>query len=166
MPSRIRDALYRAIASPRGDSIAPLRITKDLARQLNDMIGTPLATREELEARAVARARLLELRSGTAKGAGEPTDPAPVFLYFETGRNVRELTRMEEVLSAKGIRWTRLDVRGDEATLEFVTRKAECEADDLPVLFVAERPVGNFAAVVASDVSGELARLVFGPKAS
>ncbi|MGD0678233.1 MAG: hypothetical protein ABSC94_22715 [Polyangiaceae bacterium] len=161
MLSRVRDVLYRAIASPRGDSLPPLRVSKDLARRLNAALGLPLATVEELTQRDEARARLKELRRAPSQGQALPV-PAPVFVYFEEGRNVRELMRIEELLRAKAITWTRLDVRGDEATLDFVTRKAGCEADDLPVVFVAEYPVGTYPSLVAADVSGDLDRRVRG----
>ncbi len=156
----VRDALYRAITSPRGDSLGPVRIPKDLARRLNATLGRPLATREELAKRAQSRARLEELtRAGGAAGSS-PREAAPVLVYFERDRNVRELGRIEELLAAKGYAWKRLDVAGDEATIDFVTRKAKCEAKDLPVVFVADEPVGVYEALVRADVSGELARLV------
>lgn len=160
MLDRVRGALYHAISSPAGDSVAPVRVTKDLARRLNLALGLPLATEEDLARRAQARARLQELRAGAAAPKSATRPAAPVFVYFEAGRNVRELTRIEEVLAAKSLRWTRLDVREDEATLDFVLRTAGCEADDLPVVFVAERPVGNYQALVQADVSGELDWLV------
>jgi hypothetical protein len=158
----VRDALYRAITSPNGDSLAPVRIPKDLARRLNVSLGRPLAPREELAKRASARARLEELRRGGAAQARTPVAAAPVLVYFEKDRNVRELGRIEELLAAKGYAYKRLDVAGDEATIEFVTNKAKCEADDLPIVFVADHPVGAFEALVRADVSGELARLVVG----
>jgi hypothetical protein len=161
MMDRVRDALYRAIATPRGDSVAALRVTKDLARRLNVALGEPLASTGELEEREKARARLRDLRAGVKAPAKARADAAPVFIYFETGRNVRELARIEELLAAKGIAWKRLDVKDDEATLDFVMRTAGCEADELPVVFVAERPVGNFPALVRADVSGELEHWVF-----
>jgi hypothetical protein len=161
MLDRVRGALYRSLCTPWGDSVAPVRITKDLARRLNLALGLPLATEEELATRARARARLEELRAGVAAPKAATRTAAPVFLYFETGRNVRELTRIEEVLSAKSLTWTRLDVREDEATLDFVMRTASCDADDLPIVFVAERPVGNYQALVRADVSGELDRLLY-----
>jgi hypothetical protein len=161
MLDRVRGALYHAISTPRGDSVAPVRVTKDLARRVNLALGLPLATEEELAQRARARAKLQTLRAGAAAPKGPTRVAAPVFVYFETGRNVRELTRIEEVLSTKSLAWTRLDVREDEATLDFVMRTAECEADDLPIVFVAERPVGNYQALVRADVSGELERLLY-----
>jgi hypothetical protein len=162
MLARIRDVLYRALVTSRGDSIAPVRISKDLARRLNATLGQPLADREELGRRTKARHRLTELRANGSSAARHRVEPAPVLVYFEAGRNVRELTRIEELLGAKAIAWKRLDVGGDEATLEFVTRQAQCERDDLPVVFVAERAIGPYEAVVRADVSGELERLVCG----
>jgi hypothetical protein len=161
MLDRVRGALYRTISTPKGDSVTPVRVTKDLARRLNLALGLPLATEEELAQRAQARAKLQTLRAGAAAPKGAARVAAPVFVYFETGRNVRELTRIEEVLSTKSLAWTRLDVREDEATLDFVMRTAGCEADELPVVFVAERPVGNYQALVRADVSGELDRLLY-----
>ena len=75
---------------------------------------------------------------------------------------MRELVRIEELLGAKGYAWTRLDVAGDEATLDFVMREAACERDDLPVVFVADRVIGNLEALVRADVSGELAHAIAG----
>jgi hypothetical protein len=162
MLDALRDALYRAIVTPRGDSFAPVRIPKDLARRLNTTLGEPLASRQELARRSEARERLRELRAAGARVAAARSEPAPVLVYFEGGRNVRQLTRIEELLRAKSIEWKRLDVGGDEATVEFVMRRAGCERDDLPVVFVADRAVGAYEALVRADVAGELDRLVRG----
>jgi hypothetical protein len=160
MISRLRDALYRAITTTRGDSLAAIRLPKELARDVNISLGMPLASRDELEKRARAGERLNELRAAGAPAKRAAAPAVPVFVYFEKDRNVRELGRIEELLRFKGIAWTRLDVAGDEATLSFVTVKAKCEADDLPVVFVADAPVGGYEALVRADVSGELSRLV------
>jgi hypothetical protein len=160
MLDRVRDALYRAIATPRGDAFAPVRVPKDLARRLNATFGSPLATREELARRAAARDRLAGLRAAGSSVAKPSAGPAPVIVYFEKDRNVRELVRIEEALGAKGYEWKRLDVAGDEATMDFVMRQAQCEQDDLPIVFVADRVIGNYDALVRSDVSGEFERLV------
>jgi hypothetical protein len=167
----IRDALYRAIVTSRGDSFAPVRVSKDLARRFNETLGRPVASQEELARRSKARARLRELRAaargaalapGIANSALDGAEPAPVLVYFEGGRNVRELARIEELLRAKAIAWKRLDVSDDQATVEFVTRQAQCERDDLPLVFVADRPIGPYPALVQADVSGELRRLIDG----
>lgn len=160
MLDRVRDALYRAMSPPADNKFAPLRVPKDLARRLNATLGRPLAPLDELTKRAQARERLANLRAG--RGAGAPTrvETAPILVYFEKDRNVRELTRIEELLGAKGFPWKRLDVSGDEPTIDFVMRQAKCERDDLPIVFVADKVIGAYDALVAADVSGELARAV------
>jgi hypothetical protein len=163
MLDRVRDALYRAITSPRGDSLAPVRVPKDLARRLNATLGRPLAPKEELANRASATARLAELRSTGATVARSRAEPAPVVVYFEKDRNVRELARVEDLLGAKGIAWKRLDVSGDDATIDFVMRQAQCERDELPIVFVSDKAVGGYQALVRADVSGELHKAVYGP---
>jgi hypothetical protein len=162
MLDRVRDALYRVITTKRGDSLAPVRVPKNLARRLNSTLGRPLAPREEIARRDGARARLAKLRSSGPRPAAHASGPAPVLVYCESGRNVRELLRIEELLGTKGYAWKRLDVSGDEATVDFVTRKAKVERDELPVVFVADEAVGPYAALVRADVSGELERLVRG----
>src|ERR1700690_431028 len=122
MLTDIRDALYRAISTPRGDSLLALRIPKDLARRLNVALGSPPASRAALARRAEARARLAELRNQAPTLGQSPTVAAPVVVYFEKDRNVRELARIEGLLGAREIRWSRPDVGGDEATFDFVIR--------------------------------------------
>ena len=75
-------------------------------------------------------------------------EPAPVVMYFEKDRNQRLIERTRELLNAKQIPFTALDVSGDPATLAFVMREAACEDDDLPVVFVAGAPVGGFNELV------------------
>ena len=162
MLDRVKGTLFRAITTPRGDSLAAVRIPKELARRLNSTLGRPLATTEELAKRAAARVRLAGLRATGTKAEPAPKEAAPVLVYFERDRNVRELVRIEEMLAGKGIAYTRLDVAGDETMTEFVTRVAKVERDDLPVVFVADHAVGSYSALVEADVSGELARLVRG----
>ncbi len=158
----VRNALYRAMTTPRGDSIAAVRLPKDLARRLNATLGNPLAPREELARRAQARARLADSRA--RGGRQEPTraPAAPVLVYFEKDRNARELGRIEELLASKSIAYRKLDVAGDESTLDFVLLKSKRERDQLPVVFVADAAIGGYEALVRADVSGELARLVHG----
>ena len=160
MFDRAKDALYRAIATPRGDAFAPLRVPKDLARRLNATLGSPLAPLDELARRAAARDRLVQLRSeGSAPPERRPVQ-APVHVYFKKDRNVRELVRIEELLAAKGYTFIRLDVADDEATTDFVARTAHVEQDELPIVFVGDRVVGNYEALVRADASGELEKLV------
>ena len=157
----IRTRLHKLITTRAGDGFAPVRVPKILARRMNMFLGMPLCSAEDLEKRRAAQKRLAELRSG---GEARPLkrDPAPVTVYFEKDRNLRMLARIEEALHAKKIAFTKLDVAGDEATMQFITRTAQCEDDDLPIVFVASTPVGGYEQLVAWDVSGELAKAVFG----
>jgi hypothetical protein len=173
MLDAVKDALYRAITSPKGDALAPIRLPKDLARRLNATLGSPLAPMKELARRKDALGRLAALRDArngngvvahvpAAETSQAKPDAAPVMVYFEKDRGVRELSRIEEALGAKGIPYKLLDVTGDESTLDFVMREAGCERDELPVVFVAGEAIGNFPALVKADVSGELQRAVYG----
>jgi hypothetical protein len=169
MLDRVRDVLYRAIATTTGDSVAPIRVPKDLARRLNATLGRPLAPLDELAKRSRGRERLAGLRRAHTTradtAAGQATlakEAAPILVYFEKDRNVRELTRVEELLGAKGYTWKRLDVAGDEAALNLVMREANCERDDLPIVYVASQLIGPFDSLLRADVSGELAKAIGG----
>ena len=157
----IRTGLHKLITTPAGDGFLPIRFPKILARRANMFFGSPLCSAAELAKRRAAQKRLQELR---ASGEARPLarEPAPVTVYFEKDRNARMLSRIEEALNAKKIAFTKLDVSGDEATMQFVTRTAKCEEDELPIVFVASTPVGGYEELVAWDVSGELAKAVFG----
>jgi hypothetical protein len=161
MPSRLRDTLHRALTTPKGDALAPIRVTKDLARRLNVTLGQPIASAEELAKRAAARERLEELRR-SGKAEEKRTLTAPVVVYFEKNRNERELRRIEDLLGAKKISFRALDVAGDEAAIAFVTNAAKVELDQLPVVFVGPKAIGAYPALVAADVSGELAKALRG----
>ena len=162
MLERVRDALYKAMTAPQGDNLAAVRIPKEFARRLNATLGRPLAPIAELEKRERARERLATLRATGATGAKRAKESAPIVVYFEKDSNVRELTRIEDLLSAKSYKWKRLDIAGDEATLDFVMREAKCERDDLPIVFVASKVIGPLESLVRADVSGELARAING----
>ena len=160
MLDSIRTLLHKAITSPRGDSVAPIRLPKQVAKGINELLGEPLCSAEALEKRrAEEKARIERLLHPVTSARREP---APVVVYFEKDRNARELTRIGEVLAAQKITPKLLDVSGDEATIEFVTREAKCERDELPVVFVGGSAVGGFRELVAFDTSGELKKAVFG----
>jgi hypothetical protein len=89
-------------------------------------------------------------------------EPAPVIMYFEKDRNQRLIERVRELLTAKQIPFQALDVSGDAATIAFVMREAQCEDDDLPIVFVAGTAVGGYNELVDWDVSGKLKAAVFG----
>ena len=163
----VRTTLHRAISTPIGDGFAPLRVPKDLARRLNVTFGQPLCSSEQLATRHAAEAKLAALRASRGTPSAQTSAAAvkvaaPVMVYFEKDRNPRELARIEELLHAKSIPFQLLDLTGDESTMAFVTRTANCKDDDLPVVLVAGVAIGSFKALVDADVSGELAKAVYG----
>jgi hypothetical protein len=162
----IRITLHRVLATPVGDSVPPVRVTKDLARRLNVTFGQPICSADELGKRRRAQARLDEIarmpksaRFATrAAAAAAPVLTAPVKIYFEGDRNVRELTRIRELLDSRAVVYELLDVAEDEPTIVFVTREAKCEQDDLPVVFLGATVIGGFNELTNADLSGALTR--------
>ncbi|WP_394839667.1 hypothetical protein LVJ94_22535 [Pendulispora rubella] len=157
----LRSALHRAITTPFGDNLAPIRIPKDLLRRVNVTLGQPICSQEELVRRHEARERLAQLRREGGRTA-IVREQAPVMVYFEKDRNARMLGRIEELLSGASIAFKKLDVTGDAATKDFVVREARCKEDDLPVVFVAGTAVGGYNELVDFNVSGQLKKAVFG----
>jgi hypothetical protein len=163
MLDALRTTLHHALVTPFGDSLAPVRITKDLARRLNVTLGQPICSAEDLATRRRAQRRLEELnrvpRSDRRPEPGSTTKVlAPVKVYFQKDRNTRELTRVRELLDARAIVYDLLDVTGDEATLAFVTREAKVDDDDLPVVFLGPTVIGGFEALANADLSSALTR--------
>ena len=157
----VRTTLHRAITTPRGDSLAVVRIPKDIARRMNYALGLPLCSKDELEKRRIAQAKLDDLRR-SGRTSERAALEAPVVVYFEKDRNARELARIEELLVSKTIAFRKLDVSGDEATLAFVVREAKCKDDELPIVFVGAIAIGPYNDLVRADVSGELAKALRG----
>jgi glutaredoxin len=160
MLDTLRTTLHRVITTPKGDGIDAVRLPKLFARRLNTLLGSPLCSAEEIDVRRAAREKLANLGGRTA--VERAREPAPVVVYFEKDRNQRLIDRVEETLRARGIAYRCLDVAGDEATLTFVMREAKCEADDLPIVFVAGTAVGGYNELVEWDVAGKLKTAVFG----
>lgn len=157
----VRTSLGKILHDARLDGVMPVRVVRDLALRLNRTLGEPVCTSEELTKRRDAEARLARLRK-EGKKVEKVRVQAPVTIYFEKDRNQRELSRMEELLAAKGIAFEKLDVTGDEATLAFVMREAKVKFDDLPIAFVAGDAVGPYPSLVAFDVSGKLEKALYG----
>lgn len=169
MLDTVRTTLHWVITMLLGDGLWPVRVQKSVARRINALLGEPLCSRETLEARRGApRAAAPAPTPPPAPdrppaGTSTPRKAAPVMVYFEKDCNARELERIREVLASRDVPFKLLDVTGDEATISFVTRTARCEADDLPIVFVAGDVVGSFRDLVQLDVNGGLVAAVFGP---
>ncbi|MCA9590970.1 MAG: hypothetical protein KC657_36985 [Myxococcales bacterium] len=157
----VRTNLHRALASSVGDGFAPVRLQRDLARRVNMALGEPICSRDELERRRAAAKRLEELRGAKTSTPFAKAQP-PVVIYRERDRNVRALRRIKELLDAKGVVYTELDIADDESSVDFVLREAKCERDALPVVFVATTAVGTYERLVEQDVAGHLDELLAG----
>lgn len=147
----LRSLLHRALETKRGDSFAAIRVPKAIFRGVNDLLGDPLS---EHAAKPKEEA--------TPAAPAVKRDPAPVMVYREGDRNIRERIKIEDALKARNIDYKLLDVSGDPTTKAFVVQAAGCEEDDLPVVFVGGAVVGTFHELVQWDVSGRLMREVFG----
>ena len=158
---RVRTALGTLLNDTRLDGFSPTRVARDLAVRVNRTLGEPLCTAEELTKRKAAAARLTELR-GKPRERKTVHVAAPVVVYVEQDRNVRELSRIEELLAAKGIAFEIRDVTSDPAALAFVLREAKIERGDLPAVFVGSEAVGPYPRLVAFDVAGKLTKAVHG----
>lgn len=161
----VRTTLHKAITTPAGDGFLPIRLQKDLARRVNAILGEPICSQAELERRRAGRARLEELKKIGGRSASTPKVEAlqaPVTVYYEKDRNARMFGRMKEMLDAKGVKYTVIDVTGDETSRQFVMREAKVKDDDLPVVFVASAAVGGYNELVDWDVSGKLAKALRG----
>jgi hypothetical protein len=155
----LRSALYGIVANENGMLQGP----RSLLRRLNHTLGMPLASEEELVRREVSAEKLANLRR--AGGSAEPVMriqiQAPVLVYFEGDRNVKEKQRIVELLEGEKLTFQLLDVQHDEAMRAFVVNKSGVDLDKLPVVFVAEHPIGTFPALVDANVSGTLRKLAF-----
>ena len=162
----VRTSIHRALTTPVGDKFLPVRLPKDMARRVNALFGDPICSQAELDRRRAGRAKLEELAKNGGKPApGQETavvkEQAPVVVYFEKDRNARMFGRMKELLDAKNVKYTLLDVSGDETARNYVMREAKVKDDDLPIVFVATTVIGGYNELVEWDVSGKLAKALF-----
>ena len=157
----VRSLLHRAIVTPRGDSIRAVRVPKEIVRGLNDYLGGPLCSADEIQRRRAAEKRLEELRRGPRK-VTKKREAAPVMVYFEKDQHHRQLLKVTEILAARKIAYTRLDITGDAATLEFVLRESRRQKDDLPLVFIGGTAVGGARELGELDGKGGLVKAVFG----
>lgn len=164
MLNALRTSLHAVISSDKLDSLALVRVPKDIVRRANRVLGSPICSDEEIERRKNARARLEALRVAPRK-TKTSREPMELVLYMEKDRNHRMFERMKITLDTKSIPYKICDVTGDEATLHFVMNKAKCEADDLPIVFAGPDPIGGYSDLVAWDVDGRLHQAVYGEKA-
>ncbi len=171
----LRERAYELLRAKRGERLLPVRLTRGLLSFVNDLIGRPLAPRDELTTRRsfeerrktqlrehVSRVAEAEARARVAPVAAPavvPDELAPVLVYVD-GRSGRDAKRIADVLRGRNIPYRELDVELDEASRSFINTAAH--GAPLPVVMIGDRVVGGAAELLALDVAGELVPLVFG----
>lgn len=154
MLSTITDKL-RALAVQNlagSESDAPwVRRVREVASTVNDLLGKPLRAKDAKDTPA----------DGTSPFVVTPAvrEQAPVILYFD-GKDQRTKTKVEELLTARDIKFRLLDVTNDEAERSWVVTAAKRE--EFPIVVIAGTPVGGFDELTQLDVQGGLKKLVFG----
>ncbi len=136
----------------------------EVARSVNDALGRPLASEEEL----ADRARFAQRYQGaaapppaaaapaTAASAGEP---APVVVYtLAEGKRRSELPKIQQLLDDAGVPYRVMAMDDDPAAQAAVRRDANMKP---PVVFIAGDPVGGREALVNLGRDG-LRKRVFG----
>jgi glutaredoxin-related protein len=162
----LRAKAYEALRSRRGNQLLPVRLSRGVLSFVNDMVGRPLAPEDELAERRAyeerRRARIAQARIAAAPVEVDPRrdrDAAPVIVYVDA-QSHRDAKRIADVFRGRDIPFTELSVVEDASTRSWVETTARTR--DLPVVFVAGKPVGGYDALVQLDVKGELERMVWG----
>lgn len=151
---KIRDRGWRAIASSDG-AIA------NAARRVNDTLGRPLASADELADRqAFTDGYGTKKSDAPAAAAPAKNDVAPVIVYYFKEKQWRDAGKLAEVLDANAIPYQVVNLEGDEATQAAVRRDANGRGG--PLCFIAGECVGGRTELVNLAGSGELKRRVFG----
>ena len=131
-------------------------------RKLNDALGRPLASKDELaDRRAFERGYGEAEVAAKAAAAGKPVRglAAPVLVYH-LDKHRRDLPRFTQVLDAAEIPYKLMNLDGDEATIAAVRRDAG--GRKLPLVFIAGDCIGGREEMTAMDRSGELGKRVWG----
>jgi hypothetical protein len=148
---RIRDAGWKALEG-RGGALA------DTARKVNDALGRPLASADELADRE-AFARGYAAAGTAAPAATAAREPAPVVVYYMEKQR-RDVPRLTQILDDAGVPYRLMSLEGDEAAQVAVRR--DSKGHRLPLVFIAGEVVGGRTELTNLDRTGELKRRVFG----
>ncbi len=140
-------------------------------RGLNEALGRPLASADELEDRRAFEqgiaspagktpaAAVNAATSAAAKGGAEAGKAAPVIVYH-LDKHRTQLPRLTQTLDGADIPYRILNLEGDQATQEAVRRDAD--GRKLPLVFIAGECVGGRDELHAMEKSGELKKKVWG----
>lgn len=150
---KLRDRGWRAIANGDG-AIA------SAVRRVNDSLGRPLASAEELADREAFASGYGAKGASTPAAPAEKKEVAPVIVYYFKEKQWRDAGKLTEILDANSIPHQLVNLDGDEATQAAVRRDAKGRGG--PLCFIAGECVGGRTELVNLAGSGELKRRVFG----
>ncbi len=150
LTEKLRSIAHQSLAGTESDGPLVRRV-REVANTVHDLLGKPLRPKEPED-------------DATGKDAPFVVTPtvreqAPVILYVD-GKDQRTKTKVEELLSARDIKFRLLDVTNDEAERSWVITAAKRE--EFPIVVIAGTPVGGLHELVQLDVQGELKKRVFG----
>lgn len=153
---RIRTAGWRAIAERDGALASTVR-------KVNDTLGRPLASEEELADRQAFEAGYAkaQARPAPAAKAAASAEVAPVVVYYFKDKQWRDCAKLTDVLDANGVPYKVVNLEGDEATQAAVRRDAKGRGG--PLCFIAGECVGGRAELINLAGSGDLKKRVFSP---
>lgn len=151
---RVRAAGWRALSG--NGAVA------EKARALNERLGRPLASPEELADRKAFADGYTASSAAAPSGrtpAAPAREPAPVIVYF-LDKQKRDVPRLTEILDTQHIPYKTMSLEEDPAALAAVRR--DSGGYRLPVVFIAGDCVGGRVELVNLAASGELKKKVFG----
>ena len=128
-------------------------------RRINEALGRPLASREELADRRAFEAGYAAPDRDTDGGTGTTREAAPVIVYH-LDKHRRDLPRFTQVLDAAEIPYKLVNLEGDEMMLSQTRR--DSNGRKLPLVFIAGDCVGGREELTAMERSGELRKRVWG----
>lgn len=136
----------------------------DRLRELNQTLGQPLASAEELAERRAFERSLDRNGEGMPAAAGPSADrvagqAAPVVVYH-LDKHRGQLARLTQPLDAAQVPYRVLSLEGDPATQEAVRRDAG--GRKLPLVFIAGECVGGREELHELDRRGLLRKKVWG----
>jgi glutaredoxin len=152
---RVRTTAWKALDG-RGGALA------DAARRVNDALGRPLASEDELADRKAFAAGYANAPAAAPAPAGAPATTAaaaPVVVYY-MDKQRRDVPRLTQILDDAGIPYQLMSLEGDEAAQVAVRR--DSKGHRLPLVFIAGEVVGGRTELTNLDRTGELKRRVFG----
>ena len=154
----IRSRVYGALTDGRGDSFAPVRLAKSAALFANDIVGRPLASREEFAEREAFEANLAAKAADVA--AKEAAKEAAPVVVFHIERLPNELKKITDILKGEGIAHIVRSIPDDEAAIS----AAKMDSNDarFPMVFIAGDFIGGVEALTNALTSGELHTRVYG----